>query len=616
MVSMMTGTAHAEDMNAPPLPAGYSHGTTRAYRFCRPSCTECRAANAAAKGERRAIRIAAGMPDEAHGKPSGYSYWNCRCDLCVVVYLGEPKAKAPTRADHRAASVAALGDADTRTVRYEYEILPDVVAARQLRRVMGCVRYIYNSAVSFAVQHRKETGKFPPAAGQSARIITAPRKELPWLAEAPFAALSAALRDAQQAQANYLSSLSGKRKGRKMGPPRTKRRAHGGTMSLSDRNFRIKGGWQNTGSTGGRLYLGKHIGWVGVRWSRRLPSEPSSLTVRLTPAGRFFVSFVVLEPLRRTMPQNPGRVAGVDLGITHFATVAHSDGSVRKIPNPRFLLKQERKLAHMQRDLARMEGPRRGQKPSNRWEKQRRRVARLHAHIANQRESFARREAARLIRENQGIVVESLNIAGLARTKVGKALYDSAWGIFLNALKEGAAKRGRDLIVLPRFFPGSRTCSACGVVDGAKPLSVRIWNCPSCGVAHDRDINAAFNHLEYAHELASSASRLEELDLAAGLAERVNARGWGVGPTVLLARDTTPCEARIGRTQWERKLLAGRRRSRRSALRRKHVRNGAARSVTSQSAQGLAEDAGGIAGGSWRIHPLKASEYPRNSAAH
>lgn len=616
MVIVIEKTAHAEGMNPPELPPGYIHGTARAYRRCRPSCQPCKAANAAAAAERREKRLSEGMPSDAHGRPSGYSYWNCRCDACSLAYLGEPKVKATTRADHRAVSDANLSGLETRTVRYRYEVLPDPVSAAHLRQVMGCTRYIYNSAVKYAETHRQQTGRFPERAGQTALLITEPRKTHPWLAAVPQAALSAALRDAHQAQANYLSSIAGKRKGKKLGPPRTKRRSHGGSVHLPDRYFRIKGGWQNTGSTGGRLFLGKHIGWVGVRWSRPLPADPTSLTVTLTPSGRYFVSFVVREPLQRTTPRAQGRFVGIDLGVSHFATLAFSDGRTEKIENPRFLLKQERKLAHLQRDLARKVGPHRGQLPSQRWEKQRQRVARLHAHIANQRENFARREAARLIRENQGIIVESLNIAGLARTKVGKALYDSAWGVFLKALGEGAAKHGRDLIVLPRFFPGSRTCSACGHLDGPKPLAVRLWECPSCGVAHDRDINAAVNHLEYAYQLAASPpSVLEEWDLAAGLAERQNARGWGAGPTAPLARDTTPREARIGRTGWERKLLARRRRSQRSALRRKHVRRPVSPSVALQAAHGIAGDAGGIAGGSQRILLAEASENPRKLTA-
>lgn len=616
MVDMAAATAHKDGVTPPSLPAGYEHGTSRAYRHCRPSCAACRAANAEQKAARRAARLSRGVPEEVHGRPFGYSYWNCRCPACSRAYLGEPKPRLPTRREDQAASTSAIAGVDTRVVRYSYEILPDPIAALRLRHLVGSARYIYNSAVRYGQAYRETHGQYPPLAGQSALLITEPRQRLPWLAAVPYSALSGALRDAQVAQSNHIASLAKRRKGPKVGAPRMKRKKHGGSAHFDGSRFRIKGGWRNTGATGGRLFLGEYVGWVGVRWSRALPSDPSSLTLVLKPTGRWYASFVVREPVRRTQANVPGRVAGIDLGITHFATIARSDGQLEKVDNPRFLLRLERKLAHMERDLARMVGPERGRKPSARWERQRRRIARLHAHIANQRENFARTLAARLIRENQALVVEALGVASLARTKVGKSVNDAAWGMFLKALAEGSANRGRDLILLPRYYPGSRICSACGVLDGAKPLSARWWTCPSCGVTLDRDINAAVNHLEYASMVASlPAGEQEALELAAGLAERINARGWGVGPDWALFGDTTPCETSIGRTGWERKLLARGRRSRRAALRRKQARKTSKPGAAQMKASMLAEDCGGIAAGSRRIRQIAASENPQESRA-
>lgn len=252
-----------------------------------------------------------------------------------------------------------------------------------------------------------------------------------------------------------------------------KRKSHGGSVSLGDGAFRIAGGWQDTGRTGGRLHLGMHIGTVGVLESRPLPSDPTTATVILTPDGRRWVSFIVREALALSKPQNPGRVAGGDLGLTHFATIAYSDGRTEKIHNPRFLQRQKRKLAHMQRGLARMKGPARGRKASKRWATQRRRVARLHTHTANQREYFARREAARLIRENQGIVVGSLNIAGLGQSNVGNSVYDTAWRISLRALQEGSVERGRGRSpgARPRRWASGeakRSWTGCGPAHGAR----------------------------------------------------------------------------------------------------------------------------------------------------
>jgi putative transposase len=473
---------------------------------------------------------------------------------------------------------------------------------------------VYNAAIRYAVAHRAEHGQYPSFQGQTRLFITDPRRELPWLAEVPYGVLGMALRDAQQAQLNHVASLTGKRRGPKMRGPVLRKKRHGGAVQFGSDGFKIRGGWQNSGRTGGRLFLGGYIGWVGVRWSRPLPSDPTSATVVLVPTGRWYVSFVVREPLRRSIPQNEGRVAGVDLGLTHFATIAYSEGKVEKIDNPRFLLQSERKLAHLQRDLARKQGPQRGHKPSKRWEKQRRRVAALHSHIAHQRTDFARREAARLIRVNQAIVVEALNIAGLARTKVRKSLYDTAWGIFLKALAEGAATCGRDLIVLPRFFPGTRTCASCGIVDGAKPLRIRAWTCPECGATLDRDANAAVNHLEYAYQLAAVPAReLEGLGLAAGLAERINARGRDVAD-MALAREDIPDEARIGRTE-RCKRAARRRQSQRTEPRRKHVREISEPVAAGGATTGPHVGTGGITAATERIGYREAPAYPRKDGA-
>lgn len=564
--------------SAPQLPPGFEHGTERGSRKCTPTCADCRAAATTAQAERRARRRQRPIPEEAHGRASTYTDLACRCDLCSEAALGISDYKPPTRAEQEEASRAALAGLETRTVRYEYPIRLDPAVEQRLRSAIGAARVVYNSYVEFITGYRSEHGRYPTSMkGLSSLLITEPRRdpERPWLAAVPYTVLSAALRQGETALSNHLNSLAGVRKGPKVQAPTFKPKKSGGTAHFARGQFRIVDGWQNTGPTGGRLDLGRHIGRVHVNWTRPLPSQPSSVAIVLRPSGRWFASFVVEEPLRRTKPQASGRAVGVDLGLEHFAVLAYSDGRVERIENPRFLAEAEWKLARMQRDTARMQGPERGRKPSKRWEQQRTRVARLHARIADRREAFARGLAARLIRENQAIVVEALNIAGLARTKVGKSIYDAAWGVFLRALAEGAANHGRDLIVLPRFFPGTRTCSICGTNGGAKPLDVRIWECRTCGSTLDRDTNAAVNHLQYAFDVAAlSEQEQEALGLAAGLADRMNARGWDGRRKAAMTDSAVPCEARSHRNRQERKLLAGRRKSMRTAQRRKHGRNG------------------------------------------
>jgi IS605 OrfB family transposase len=135
----------------------------------------------------------------------------------------------------------------------------------------------------------------------------------------------------------------------------------------------------------------------------------------------------------------------------------------------------------------------RKRKGSANRERARRRVARLYARVKDARHDFLHQTSTRLLRENQAVYVEDLAVQGLGRTRLAKSVHDASWGTFLRLLEEKSRRYGRALVRIPRFAPTSQTCSACGLVDGAKPLGIRVWTCSGCGVDHDRDTNAARN---------------------------------------------------------------------------------------------------------------------------
>ena len=168
-----------------------------------------------------------------------------------------------------------------------------------------------------------------------------------------------------------------------------------------------------------------------------------------------------------------------------------SDGAL--VANPRWLRKRQHRLRRAQRALARKK------KGSNNREKGRRAVARLHARVADARRDHHHKLSTRWIRENQAIVVETLSVRGLARTRLACSLYDAAWGSLLAMLRYKAAWYGRGLVAIDRFYPSTRACSACGVVGPKRALHVRTWTCDACGVTHDRDANAAQNILAAGH---------------------------------------------------------------------------------------------------------------------
>lgn len=304
------------------------------------------------------------------------------------------------------------------------------------------------------------------------------RAERSWLGEVSAVVLQQSLRDAETAYRNFFASLTGQRKGPKLGAPRFKSRKD----SKQSIRFTTNARWSIT--PGGRLNLPK-IGEVRVKWSRVLPAVPSSVTVIKDAAGRYFASFVIdTDPATGAarMPVSDQAV-GIDLGLTHFAVL--SDGTT--IDSPRFLRRAEKTLRKAQRELSRK------QKGSKNREKARLKVARAHAKVADVRREFHHQLSTRLIRENQAVAVEDLAVKGLARTRLAKSVHDAGWSRFVSMLEYKAKRYGRAFVKVGRFEPTSQVCSACGHRDGPKPLHVREWTCTACGTARDRDHNAAKN---------------------------------------------------------------------------------------------------------------------------
>ncbi|MER5361246.1 RNA-guided endonuclease TnpB family protein, partial [Streptomyces sp. NPDC002785] len=378
-------------------------------------------------------------------------------------------------------------------LRYAFRLYPEPGQRVALARAFGCARVVFNDAVRTREDAHKAELSYPSAADLSRRLITQAKRtpERAWLAEVSSVVLQQALRDVEAAYKNFFASLKGERKGPKTGAPRFR--------SRKDRRqsirFTANARWKIT--DGGKLLLPK-IGEIKVKWSRSLPVAPSSVTVILDAAGRYFASFVVeTDPdtdRERWEGPAPDAAIGIDLGLTHFAVL--SDGT--KIDSPRFLRRAEKKLKKAQRDLSRK------QKGSKNREKARTKVARAHAAVADARKEFHHQLSTKLIRENQAIAVENLAVSGLARTRLAKSVHDAGWSQFVNMLEYKAERFGRTFVRIDRFEPTSQICSTCGHRDGPKPLDVREWTCPACGTHHDRDHNAAQN-VKAAAGLAVSA---------------------------------------------------------------------------------------------------------------
>jgi putative transposase len=358
-------------------------------------------------------------------------------------------------------------------VRYRYRVYPGPHQEMMLARTFGCARVVFNDALRVRDAAHAAGEKVSDTEVQR-RVITlaktTPQRE--WLGEVASVALVQACQDARRSYKNWFDSLSGKRKGRKVGRPRFRsRKDRRQSIRLTRNGFALRGG---------RLYVAK-VDDLKVKWSCGLPSVPSSVTVIREADGRYYASFVV-EVAAAPLPPVTADI-GVDLGLSVLA--ATSDGEL--IANPRHLRRRARKLARAQRDLSRK------QKGSRNREKARVRVAVQHRKTREARADHLHKTALRLVRDNQAVYVEDLPVSGLARTRLAKSVHDAGWATLVRLLEEKAERHGRAVVKVSRWFPSSQICSACGVRDGPKPLGVRQWTCGGCGTAHDRDVNAARN---------------------------------------------------------------------------------------------------------------------------
>ncbi|WP_314254025.1 RNA-guided endonuclease InsQ/TnpB family protein [Streptomyces kutzneri] len=389
---------------------------------------------------------------------------------------------------------------------FKFRFYPDDAQAAELSRTFGCVRKVYNLALSARAEAwtRRERVNY----AQTSAMLTAWKRtgELAYLAEVSCVPLQQALRHLQSAFAAFWE---------KPRYPRFKsKRKSRASAEYTRSAFRFRNG---------DLTLAKMVDPLPVVWSRPLPdgAEPTTVTVSRDSAGRWFVS-LLFEDTPVPLPRNT-RAVGMDAGLTALVTLSTGE----KITNPKHERKDRERLARAQRALSRKE------KGGKDRAKARTRVARIHARIADRRRDHLHKLSTRLVRENQTLVIEDPAVRNmLGNRKLARAVSDAAWRELRNMLEYKAAWYGRDLITLDRWFPSSKLCSACGAIAGKMPLHVRHWTCTDCGTTHDRDGNAAINLL------------------AAGLA--VSACGAGVRPRLesfrpgrrAVKQETSP--ARVG----------------------------------------------------------------------
>jgi len=292
-----------------------------------------------------------------------------------------------------------------------------------------------------------------------------------WLSEVSNIPLQQSIADLGVAWSNFFASRKGKRKGKKVNLPKFKKRTNRQSARFRKGGFSIKGN---------KVFLAK-IGCIKTKWSRPLPSEPSSVTVIKDTAGRYFLSFVVeLQPEIKPAA-NPA--VGIDLGIKVFGAL--STGG--KVSSPSYS-KLDRKIRRSQRKLSRRS------KTSKRRERMRLRVAKLKAKLRDTRKDFLHKLSTKVVNENQVIALEDLNVSGLLKNrKLSRAISQAGWREFRSMCEAKSDKYGREFVVISRWEPTSQICSDCGYRWGKLDLKVREIVCMNCGTLHDRDDNASKN---------------------------------------------------------------------------------------------------------------------------
>jgi putative transposase len=349
---------------------------------------------------------------------------------------------------------------------FKYRFYPSDQQAQELSRTFGCVRKVYNLALEartaawYGEQRRVNYN-------ETSAMLTAWKRteELAFLSEVSSVPLQQALRHLQGAFTSFFE--------KRAAYPRFKSRRRG---RQSAEYTRSAFGWRD-----GVLTLAKMAEPLDIRWSRPLPegAEPTTVTVSRDAAGRWHVSLLCEVTVHDGPPSDA--VVGVDAGVTSL--VALSTGE--KVANPRHERRDRTRLALAQRRLARK------QRGSANREKARRRVARVHARIADRRRDHLHKLSTRLVRENQAVVIEDLAVRTmLGNHRLARAISDAGWRELRGMLEYKCRWYGRDLVVVDRWFPSSKVCSVCGALREGLPLDIREWTC-RCGTVHDRDVNAA-----------------------------------------------------------------------------------------------------------------------------
>lgn len=377
---------------------------------------------------------------------------------------------------------------------YKFRIYPTPSQKAQIEQTFGACRFVWNHMLELRDAAWKVNKTRLSSTDLIRHLTTLKKTTCPWLYEVSNPALQQAIRDLDVAYGNFFRRC--KNGAAKKGFPKWKRKWSG------NQSYRVpaENGSKAYVLDSGHVKIPK-LGTVKCRVSREFEGRLLSATIRRVPSGKYYVTFICTDVPEPDVPVENDQLLGIDVGVHDL--IVRSDGI--KVPNQKHLKASEKRLARAQRKLSRRRGARKGERPSANYLKQRRKVARIHERVANQRNDTIHKATTDAVRESQGIACESLNVKGMLKNhKSAKSTSDAAMGEMIRQLEYKCQWYGREFRQVDHWFPSTQTCGCCGAITGPKgmpDLHKRVWDCPECGAHHDRDLNAASNILRKAYEL-------------------------------------------------------------------------------------------------------------------
>ena len=349
---------------------------------------------------------------------------------------------------------------------FRVKIYPNKTQQKALDANFNCCRFVYNKMIEINQKKYHRTGK-GLSGYDMASYLPKIKNQYPFLKEANAQSLQIVCHNLADAYNRFFQ--------KKSGYP----------------NFKKKNSKQSSSYITGTSLLEKHVklqkvGLVKFRGGKKPEGKTKTFTVS-KEAGNYYVSINIEEPQKEIIEQKINNVLGIDLGIKDFAVLSNKT----RIPNNKFLNKEKRKIKKWQKALSRR------QKGSKKREQAKQILARINQKVSNRRKDFAHKVSRFIVNscDNQtAISVESLTVKNMMKNhSLAEKIADCGWSQFLTFLKYKSKDVGKQVIEIGRFYPSSKTCSSCGIVNGDLKLNDRAWTCSSCKTEHDRDTNAAIN---------------------------------------------------------------------------------------------------------------------------